>query len=227
MLEVVDENEMNYVISGRLCFRCHSDTTYVSEKTGVAAWRKRKINGIWDGENYYCDSCHHKLKRKCRNKLVEKDSNTGKGFRVEQVVAKALGLKNCNLELDDFNTVFDLYDPIKYKDIQVRSIGPSIRKATWNGREYIYDVCHFALNLPECDTFFAICMSKGYKDIERIYAIPVDKLPKDGLAKGMTIYKDPKFPAWYEQYRIDEKPFNEIYHSMKIDDCPIIKNTSN
>lgn len=214
----------NAGIDGRICFRCHSDTTYVSKKTDVATWRNRKVNGIWDGKNYYCDSCHHKLKRKCRNKDVEKDSRFGKGFRIEQVIAKTLGIKNCNIELDNFNLVFDLYDPIKYKDIQSRSAGPSIRKATWKDKEYFYDVWHLPIDLPEYDTFFAVCMSKGYDNIERMYAIPSEKLP---ISVGLTIYKDPNNKPWYEEFIIDEKPYNDIYHSMKIDDCPVIKNDNN
>jgi len=216
MLEIVDTNDVGGRNKKKVCIRCKKTAEEILRdrpNLKKVFWRK----GI-------CDPCYHKLKRKCRNKEIEKDSNFGKGFRIEQVIAKVLDIKNCNIELDDFNTIFDLYDPIKYGDIQARSVGPSIRKVTWNGREYLYDVWHFALDLPECNTFFAVCMSKDYKNIDRMYAIPVDKLPKDGLAKGMTIYKDPKFHAWYEQYRIDEKSYNDVYHSMKIDDCPVIKN---
>jgi hypothetical protein len=187
--------------------------------TGKETWRRQKTDNIWTG-NYYCDSCHHKLKRKCRNKEIEKDSRKGKGFIIEQVIAKTLGINNCNIELDDFNAIFDLYDPLKFKEIQVRSAKPSIRKATWNGKVYEYDVWHFGLDIPEFDTFMLACMSKDYKNIERMYAIPENKIP---LAAGLTIYKEPKNYAWYEEYRIDEKPYNDTYHSMNIDNCPVIK----
>ncbi len=224
MIPIVDPSESNSKkdkLIDRKCCRCGTTTTYTDKKSGVAAWRKRKINGKWDGENYYCDSCHHKLKRKCRNKEIEKNSRQGKGFRIEQVIAKTLGIKNCNIELDNFNVGLDLYDPTKYKDIQSRSAEPSIRKSSWNGKIYEYDVWHFPIDPPEYDTYFAVCMTENYKDIERIYVIPADKLP---VSAGLTIYKEPKNPAWYEKYRIDESPFNETYHSLKIEDCSVIAN---
>jgi len=212
----------------RKCFRCGSIHTFVSDKTGVAAWRRRKIiiNGqkIWDGKNYYCDSCHHKLMKKCRNKNIDKNCNFGKGFRVEQAIAKALEIKNCNIELDNFNSVFDLYDTIKYKEIQSRSVEPSIRKASWNGKEYKYDVWHIGLNIESYyDFLFAVCMSKNYTNIERLYVIPANDVP---FARGMTIYKDPKFGDKYKTYKDDvllDKVRN-AYHNLRIEDCPIIKN---
>lgn len=224
LVDIEDSKSRSDVLIGRKCFRCKSTTTFVDPRTGVAAWRKRKIKvdgkDVWDGKNYYCDSCYHKLKRKCRNKELEKDSRKGKGYRVEQAIAKTLGIKNCNIELDNFNTIFDLYHPEKYKEIQSRSVQPSIRKAYWKCKIYEYDVWHFPVDLPEYDTLMAVCMSKDYEDIDRMYAIPVDKLSP---SQGLTIYKDPKLPAWYEEFRIDEKPYNETYHSLSIEDCPVIK----
>lgn len=220
MLSGIKESKVKNAISKRKCCRCKGIDTFVSNKTGVAAWYKKKISGIWDGTSYYCNDCEHKMRRKCRNKLSEKDSNFGKGFIIEQVVSKTLGIYSCNLELDNFNAIFDLYDCNKYKDIQVRSTEPSIRKSSWKNKEYTYDVWHIPLGLPEYDTLFAVCMSEDYKNIDRMYIIPICRVP---AARGLTIYKDPKTSPWYEDFRIDEKPYNDIYHSMKIDDCPVIK----
>ena len=220
MLNVIEESNAKNRTSGRECCRCKGIDTYVSDKTGVAAWYKKKINGIWDGVSYYCNDCEHKMRRKCRNKLSEKDSNFGKGFIIEQVVSKTLGICSCNLELDNFNSIFDLYDHNKYKDIQVRSTKPSVRNASWKNKEYKYDVWHVALGLPEYDTLFIVCMSEDYKNIERMYIIPIGRVPH---ANGFTIYKDPKVSPWYEDFRADEKPYNDVYHSMKVQNCPVIK----
>lgn len=212
MLEIVDANDIGGRSEKGRCLRCNKTIEEILiERPNLKKvfWRR----GI-------CDPCYHKLKRKCRNKEIEKDSNFGKGFRIEQVIAKVLDIKNCNIELDNFNSVFDLYDPVKYKEIQCRSTKPSIRKAKWREREYIYDVWHIPLGLPEYDTLIVTCMSIDYKNIDRMYAIPVDKLPE---SEGLTIYKEPKVRPWYEDYRIDEKPYNDVYHSMKIEDCPVIK----
>jgi hypothetical protein len=212
MLEIADRSELTGRSPDKICPRCKKTTKEILEdrpNLSKVFWRK----GI-------CDPCFHKLKRKCRNKLIEKDSRFGKGFRIEMVISKTLRLKNCNIELDNFNSISDLYDPVKYKDIQVKSVQSSIRKASWNDKIYEYDVWHFPISLPEYDTYFAVCMSKDYQDIERIYTIPTEKLP---MSAGLTIYKIPVNRSWHEDYRIDERQYNEIYHSINIDDCPVIK----
>ncbi len=41
---------------------------------------------------------------------------------------------------------------------------------------------------------------------------------------GITITKNPsKGVQWYEEFRIEEKPFNEIYHNMKLENCKILR----
>ena len=82
MIPLVDANDSKSkkdVLTSRKCFRCGSTTTFVDPKIGVAAWRKRKINEKWDGEDYYCDSCHHKLKKQIRDGTLDKNSNKAKG----------------------------------------------------------------------------------------------------------------------------------------------------
>lgn len=39
---------------------------------------------------------------------LDPDSETGKGFIAEMIVVKTRGIKNCNLELDNFNSPFDI-----------------------------------------------------------------------------------------------------------------------
>lgn len=212
---LVDTNDIGGRQKNRSCLRCNKTTEEILRERPTLKkvfWRK----GI-------CDPCFHKLKRKCRNKELPKDHRTAKGFRIEMVIGKVLGIKVCSIELDNFNSVFDLYDPIKYKEIQVRSCQYACRKtAYYNGKKYEYYTWHIPLDLlKEYDTLFAVCMTEGYKDIYRIYIIPVDKLPD---TQGFDIYKDPKDHMWYEEYRVDEKPYNDMYHSMKIEDCPVIKN---
>lgn len=239
LVDIGDSKSKRDVLIDRKCFRCGNPDTYVSKKTGVAAWRKRKIivNGkkVWDGENYYCDLCEHKLRRKCRNKDWKKDSNQGKGFRVEQAIAKALDLKNCNLELDNFNAVFDLYDPVKYKDIQSRSAGLVLMIKRWpkaDGTEGVKRYLGWQIGnldpFKEYDNLFAVCMTKNYKDIDRIYVIPVDRLP---ASEGIIIYKcnietEQQIMSQYEDCRDDKllEIVRKAYHSLNIQDCPVIKN---
>jgi hypothetical protein len=95
MLEIVNTNDVGGRNKYRSCLRCKKTTQEILRERPELKkvfWRK----GI-------CDPCFHKLKRKCRNKELPKDHRTAKGFRMEAVVAKTLGIKHCAIELDDFN----------------------------------------------------------------------------------------------------------------------------
>ena len=64
-------------------------------------------------------------------------------------------------------------------------------------------------------------MSKDWKDVDRIYIIPESEA-KEGTS--ITISKNPyRGIPWYEKYRVDEKPYNEAYHSLSIEDCSVLK----
>ncbi len=70
------------------------------------------------------------------------------------------------------------------------------------------------------DNLFAICMDDcwPWKNVEMVYAIPWE------VACGnirFSIYKESFKNEWCEEFRIDEKPFNDTYHNMKLSDCPI------
>lgn len=73
-----------------------------------------------------------------------------------------------------------------------------------------------------CDTFFFVCMdrSKPWKNVERVYVIPKDIVIK---RSSITIYKNPSRSAWYEDFRIDERPFNDVYHNMSLGNCKVLK----
>lgn len=230
-IELVDDKDIGGRPEKRRCLRCKKTAEEIlRERPSLKKvyWRK----GI-------CDPCFHKMGRKCRNKQVEKNSATGKGFRIEQVIAKTLDIKNCNLELDNFNVAFDLYDPIKYKKIQARSGQLKIVKRSWKNkdgsiRSADYLAYQFSTDLErEYDNFFAVCMSEDYKDIDDVLIIPVDRL---SFAERLYIYVEnietgKKIKSQYEDCKLDKNGelFNKIrdtFHSMKIDDCPVIKDDS-
>lgn len=74
-------------------------------------------------------------------------------------------------------------------------------------------------------------MNEDYSDIEEIVIIPVDRL---SMSHAVCIYEcstktGELVKTQYEDCKLDKNGelFNKIrdtYHSMKIDDCPIIKN---
>ena len=43
------------------------------------------------------------------------------------------------------------------------------------------------------------------------------------MKNGISISINSSSYSWYEKYRIDETPYNEAYHSLKLKDCPVLK----
>lgn len=60
-----------------------------------------------------------------------------------------------------------------------------------------------------------ICMDK-YMKIEKIYIIPEEKL------YGKTNITISENSQW-EEFRVDEEPYNDTYHNMKIEDCTVLR----
>lgn len=231
MLESIDINDIKIretpkdYFEGRICCICKSDKTYI-KPNGKPHWRSCKC-GMENCTGYICEKCRmniennrpdsysnlRKAGRLCRNKGILKDSNMGKGFIIEQVIAKFLGLENCNLKLDNFKAKFDIYPHPEYGRIQTMGRSPYYGDWFFGGRD-------FSGRISNGDTLFIVCMDKNWKVIIQVYRFPT----KDIIHRtGITIYNNPSRRVWYEDYKIDEKPFNDIYHSMNTDNCPVIK----
>lgn len=175
-----------------------------------------------DCTGYLCSKCYQrydprssnnkkKYVTKCRNNQLEKSSNSGKGFIGEMIIAKTLDIANCNLELDNFRSYIDLYDPTIYKKIQVKTSEPYY--GCWT--------VHFGIE-HHFDTLFILCMDKYRKNVLRVYIIPESELY--GI-KAVSIYSKTRYiQSKWEKFRVDEKPYNETYHNMKIENCKVLKN---
>lgn len=200
------------------CCKCGSNETYI-RPSGYPCWfMDYNDKGDWTGK-YVCHKCYHrydnnstdnliKSMRKCRNKGISKYSNTGKGFIGEQIVANVRGLKNCNIEKDDFNFKFDLHDP-EYGRVQVKT--HVLNREGWSFSN---------IKLENYDTIILLCMDEYRKNIERVYIIPSVCVVGP---TGITIVKYPSRGFRYEKFRVDERPYNDSYHSMKLDNCPVLK----
>lgn len=191
---------------GSICYRCGNK----AEK------RERNKEGVSTG-NYICKNCYqkdywifnkdriNKDKRSltlCRNGELSPYSNTGKGYIFEQIICITLGVNNCNIKKDNWNSPIDIDKHEKYGYISCKGANISIRRC------------------EKFDTLILICMSKDRKNVERVYVIPVEEtIGRDNI----TIYDNPSRAVWYEKYRIDGEPFNNTYHNMKLENCKVLK----
>lgn len=158
-----------------------------------------------------------KLMAKSRNKQLPKDSPRGKGFIGEQLFCITRGADNCNLELDNFNSKIDVIDK-EYGLVQIKTPSFSIESRKWNviiGAEHNFDILAI------------ICMSRDFKNVERVYIILVFIEELFGETQ-ISIYEDfsktriiSKF-KWVEKYMVDEKPYNDTYHRMRLENCSVL-----
>ena len=210
------------------CCICRSTDTYIYPD-GYSQWNAHKCDK-YNCTRYICNKCRSKeyyrdivkfdpnssdnwkkSVRKFRNKQIDPKSETGKGFIGEMIVAKTRGLKNCNLELDNFNAVFDLSVDSFYGRIQVKTA--SLINGKWE----------FGLSYnQEYDTIFLICMGKYWKNVERVYAIPWEKCVN---IRNIAIYDRTPGGSQWDKFRVGEEQYEDTYQDMKLENCPVLKNS--
>jgi len=137
--------------------------------------------------------------------IVKKDfqeffNNSGrkKDYIGDLILIKTREIKNCRLQIIDSMPQFDPFTDPEYGNIKVmfRTAYHDDYKITiGTGRDF--------------DTLFIIGISREKKIIERVFAIPKKEL--DNI-KNITITKNsPK----YIRFKIDEKPYIQIYEKIK------------
>lgn len=183
-------------------------------------------NGNWDGKSRLCDNCYtninynyiQKMLAGFRNGNLDPLSTVGKGFIGQQVIAKKYNVDDCNLKMDNFHFYVDLskISGHGYCEVKISSLLGNIWKAEL-GMDHKFD------------TVFVLCMDKNvpWRDIEKVYVIPESELYGE---VRINIYKDfsnvrSRF-KWVDKFRVDEKVFNDIYHTMKLENCKILRKNS-
>lgn len=217
----IDNRRKKRIPKDRKCFLCGKKETYVS-KNGKEYWFTYK------DEKFLCIDCHNhqdensgnywkKINALRRNKKLHKNTTQGKGLRIEQIFVSYLGLDNCNIKKDNFNFNFDLFSSYSGYRIQIMS-----RKL--NSFQWGFSGQNFYNKVKNCDILYFACMDKNYKNMERVYRIPSKYVL--GL-NSVTFYRylSPSLSYKWERFRLEEneiKILNDIYHSMKIEDCPML-----
>lgn len=197
---------------GIKCCMCGSDNTYSKgldfEGKDMPIWRtclcdKESCTGhicVDCYQLYDPKSSHNKRKSETKSRTghVNIEDESGKGLIGEAVIAKVRGLEIVAIKLDNFRSKFDLTVDVKYGHIQ------SKLKLPYYGDWYI----SFGME-HNFHTLLVLCIDKYMKNIERIYVIPEEELY--GI-KTLRILENNN--SKWEKFRIDEKSYNNAFHSL-------------
>lgn len=185
-------NARQFNINGKIVWYC--------EKHG-GRYRSTLPNGQNDTRKSIADS---------RTGNLDVNSPSGKGRISEQITCKVYGIKNLNIEYDNFHTPIDHSRDQKLGIIQSKG-------RIFNSIEGYWSSHVENEHNKEFDYLIFYCMSKDVKYIDMVYIFPRYEIIK---RSSITIYKDPLKGAlykgfrWYDKYRVDEKPYNDAYHSL-------------
>lgn len=202
-----------------LCYKCTFGLEKICCKCGTDDIDRQMTkcyedDGYWYGR-FLCDGCSANMREKkkayCRNKNLDPDSPIGIGYITEVLVARFLEIRTCFDMTDNFNhKAFDMYESDNFGKIDVKG-------STFNKR---YRSWRFHTNRNTCpDFFFCIGYDENRKNVDRVYVIPNDI----DISNKMSLTISESYSK-YDVFRYDEKPWNDIFHTMKLDDCPVLQN---
>lgn len=131
-------------------------------------------------------------------------SSKAKGDILEEVTCKVHGVKNLNIEDNNFTSSLDHSRDPKYGILQTKGAIYDPNRKSWHNRVNNEHGKDF-------DNIIFYCISRNMKNIDRIYIIPWEEIY---IRKNIEIIEEPSKGGWYEEYRIDEKPYNDAYHKI-------------
>ena len=196
-----------------------------------SAYREKDKNGRPTGK-WMCQYCYEQNspnsdlnKRKanadCRNKNLDPNSNQGIGYITCTLVKKYLGVEDCFDITGNFNYPgYDLIETEKYGSVDTK--GSTLIDLSKVG--------HFVHVFATCknekpDTFFCIGYDKDRKNVIVVYIIPNDEDIKKITGIHIHINGRSKYHKFRENKDEIEK-WNNIYHTLHIDNCPVLKKIS-
>lgn len=180
-------------------------------------------NGIWDRKSYICTYCHENLPggyaflikqmRQWRNKKLDLESTTGLGYLGEKIFCDTRNAINCNIEEDNFCANYDAIDK-EYGNCQIKLSVYNDIDNRWTTGKIDFK--------PNCNKVVIICMDKNLKHVDRVYIIPQIVIIERGITTAIGIYKNNNI-GWYEDYRVDEKSYDNIYQNMDLENDSVLK----
>ena len=210
----------------RKCCDCGSNRT--TQGFGSPRWHKHRCDRM-DCSKWLCHKCYSKIQnkspdsynsliklmRQCRNGYFDIKKEMCKGCIGVEIVVNTLGLKNINIENDNFNSDVDTCRHPKHGNIEVKT--SSLRNGKWQ-----FDIKESQKLKQKFDTAFLLCMddNEPWKDIKKMYAIPFKEIIKH--KSHINIYDNSLKCGWYEEFRIDSVPYSGTYRNLD-SKCPRYK----
>lgn len=227
MIRIIGEEEtINYKEwKNYRCCECGSKETYI-KPNGSYLWYTCKCNKK-DCTEHLCNKCYMKIQNNLPNSYnnskkmiansrtgnLDRYSEDGKGFIGQWIAAKTLRLKDLNIEKDNFLEHIDLSKhPIHGKpDVKTRTFNPIL--GYW-GISHIYGKWYDIDNYP-FDSLFLLLMDEyePWRNIEKVYIIPKYRIK---YISGTSFTKNSSRVDNYKKFRVDENPYNDVYHSVDI-----------
>lgn len=217
----------NYV-DNRKCCECDSPKT--TQGFGSPRWHVHRCDkDMCTG--YLCNICYGrsqnrlpdsyssliKSMRNFRTGRLDRFGVNGKAIIAQWVAAKTLGLRDLNIDNDNFRQSIDLSEHPIYHNIDVKS------------GTLISDHCHINIHSKKetfCrvfDTIIVLCMDMLWGSVERVYIIPYEEICHELY---VNIYENwskvlkrngvgSRF-EYIEKFRVDKKFYDDIYKSVDI-----------
>jgi len=160
-----------------------------------------------------CSGCYKKTCADCRNGRLDPDNSPGRGYISEILVAKFPGIKTCFDITNNFN--YPKYDLLEHEDWGLINA---------KGSKLHYGDNHkFAINKnKKANFFFCTGYDEFWRHILAVYYIPndeyINKLARLHINMKWSLEENPYY--WFKE---DPKPWDELFHTLKLDDCPVLK----
>lgn len=220
MLRPIDDSEVSHLGGKEIdhtntkCCTCGSHETYIMPN-GKSHWLVCSC-GKDNCTKYLCSRCWNKIQNNLPNSYkniiksmrlsrtghLSKFIGHGKIVISQWIVAKTLGLRDLNIDNDNFNVPIDLSSNDIYRKPDVKFSSKLDELGRW----------HIGIGKYYFDILIILIMNELWNNIDRVYIIPKDKINVTHIA----IYKDLSISDRYEIYSVDSTPFNDTYHSVDI-----------
>lgn len=138
-----------------------------------------------------------------RTNNLDQESPQAKGDISEAVTCMTRGVKNLNIENDNFTSPIDHSRDAEYGIIQSKGAIYNTLNRDWRIRVENE-------RKKEFDNLIVYCMNKDMNNIERVYIFPKKEVIK---RSSIRIYKT-SYRSWYGKYRVDEKPYNDTLRKL-------------